>query len=344
MTVQLDLDLEHGSDLEHRINLEREIDLDVHLDLTDAEQQALRSDAQAAMSVGGRNLDGRGFVDAARAQWEHLPVRLRQRVREFRRDSGASGTLLLSGMPIDHMLPPTPTAAGSVRRTATVASAGLALIALGLGEPIAYAPEKSGALVQDVVPVASLAASQSNGGSVVLTFHTENAFHPNRPDYVLLLCLRPDPERTAALRVSSIRRALPLLDPHDVAALSSPWYLTGPPPSFGSTDGAARPHPVLNGSADDPDVTVDFNSTRAIGPRAATALARLGRAMDATAVDVRLRPGDLAVVDNRIAVHGRSGFQPAYSGQDRWLHRMFVQIDLRRSRAARPGDGYVLEQ
>jgi L-asparagine oxygenase len=327
-----------------QLDLEPAIDLDLRLELTDAERRAVRADAEAAISLGGRNLDGRRFVDAARAQWEHLPVRLRQRVRDYRRDSGESGTLLLSGLPIDHVLPPTPSAAGSVRRTATVASAGLALIALGLGEPIAFAPEKSGALVQDVVPVPTLAASQSNGGSVALTFHTENAFHPHRPDYVLLLCLRPDPERTAALRVSSIRRALPLLDADDVEALRSPWYLTGPPPSFGSADDGTHPHPVLHGSADDPDVTVDFNATRPLGPRAAAALDRLGQAMDATAIDVRLLPGDLAVVDNRVAVHGRSRFQPAYSGHDRWLHRMFVQIDLRRSRAARPADGHVLEQ
>jgi len=330
MTVQLDL--------------RPETDLDVRLDLTDAEQRAVRADAQAAMIAGGRGLDSRRFVDAARAQWEHLPIRLRQRVRAYRRDSGASGTLLLRGMPIDDMLPGTPTAAGSVRRTATVASTGLALIALGLGEPVAFAPEKSGALVQDVVPVPALAASQSNGGSVALTLHTENAFHPHRPDYVLLLCLRPDPERTAALRVSSIRSALPLLDPDDVEALRSPWYLTGPPPSFGSASGGTRPHPVIHGGDDDPDVTVDFNATRATRPQAAAALDRLGQAMDATAADLRLLAGDLAVVDNRIAVHGRSGFQPGYAGHDRWLHRMFAQIDLRRSRAARPGDGHVLER
>lgn len=342
MTVQLDLG--PGVDLAPAPGPASGIDADGRLELTDAERHAVRADAQAAMTAGGRTLDSRSFVDAVRARWEHVPVRLRQRVREYRRDSGASGMLLLRGMPIDHVLPQTPTAAGSVRRTATVASTGLALIALGLGEPVAFAAEKSGALVQDVVPVPSLAASQSNGGSVALTFHTENAFHPHRPDYVMLLCLRPDPERTAALRVSSIRRALPLLDPDDVQALRSPWYLTGPPPSFGPAASGTHPHPVIHGSADDPDVTVDFNATEALGPRAAAALDRLGRALDATAADLRLLPGDLAVVDNRIAVHGRSGFQPAYSGQDRWLHRMFVQIDLRRSRAARPGDGHVLER
>ena len=55
------------------------------------------------------------------------------------------------------------------------------LLAGALGTIVAFRDEKRGALVQNVVPVPALAASQSNGGSVPLEFHTENAFHPHRP-------------------------------------------------------------------------------------------------------------------------------------------------------------------
>jgi L-asparagine oxygenase len=56
----------------------------------------------------------------------------------------------------------------------------------------------------------------------------------------------------------------------------------------------------------------------------------------------QLVPGDLAVVDNRVTVHGRTAFTPRYDGRDRWLQRTFAALNLRRSRGHRPGDGHVL--
>jgi L-asparagine oxygenase len=35
-------------------------------------------------------------------------------------------------------------------------------------------------------------------------------------------------------------------------------------------------------------------------------------------------------------------FTPRYDGADRWLHRVFVHLDGRRSRPHRPGNGSVL--
>ena len=41
-----------------------------------------------------------------------------------------------------------------------------------------------------------------------------------------------------------------------------------------------------------------------------------------------LEAGDLLVVDNRRAVHGRSEFRARFDGTDRWLQRTFVVDDL----------------
>lgn len=309
--------------------------------LSPGETESLRG-SSAALVRENSALDSPEFLAEAREIWEYLPVRLRQGVRRFRREPGETGTLLIEGVPIQEPLPPTPRTPDAVQRVAASASASLALIALGLGEPIAFAPEKSGALVQDVVPVARLAGSQSNAGSVELKFHTENAFHPHRPDYVMLLCLRSDRDASAALRVASVRQALPLLAPADREALTRPWFVTEPPPSFGGVRTGTEPSPVLTGAPEDPDIRLDFHATRPLGARAEAALSRLAAALDEVCLDLRLRPGQLAVLDNRIAVHGRSGFRPGYDGGDRWLHRMFVHADLRRSRQDRPGDGHVL--
>jgi L-asparagine oxygenase len=83
-------------------------------------------------------------------------------------------------------------------------------------------------------------------------------------------------------------------------------------------------------------------ATTALTPRAEVALVEFGHACNAAARTVRLAPGDLAIVDNRVTVHGRTAFRPRYDGADRWLQRTFVLADLRRSRDHRPQDGYVL--
>ncbi|MFJ7209122.1 TauD/TfdA family dioxygenase [Streptomyces sp. NPDC098789] len=291
----------------------------------------------------GTLVDDPAWVDSARDHWEELPTRLRRALRDFRRAPGPGGALLVRGLPVaGSELGDTPLSDGSVQRTATVPASVLMLVACGLGDPAAFRPEKTGALVQDVVPVPGREEFQGNAGSVLLTFHNENAFHPHRPDFVMLLCLRADPEGLAGLRTSCVREVLPLLDAQTRSALHRPEFRTAPPPSFGVGVGPAAPHAVLTGAYEDPDLRVDMAATEPLTERAAAALAELQLLFERTARTARLEPGDLAVVDNRITVHGRTAFSPRFDGTDRWLQRTFVLADLRRSRAHRAGDGYVL--
>jgi L-asparagine oxygenase len=275
--------------------------------------------------------------------WDELPPALRRRVRTFRRHSGPSGSLVICGLPVgDATLPPTPAVADSVQRETSVSAPVLMMVACGLGDPAAYRAEKSGALVQDVVPVPGRESFSGNAGSALLTFHNENAFHQHEPDYVLLLCLRADHDRIAGLRTACLREVLPMLSEDSLEALFSPEFITAPPPSFGA-DGAPRsPQPVLFGAPEDPDMRMATIATRALTERAAAALADFGKACDAAARILVLAPGDMAILDNRVTAHGRSAFRPRYDGADRWVQRTFVIADLRRSRDHRPRDGYVL--
>lgn len=308
-----------------------------------ADAAAAEEVARALISLQQGKIDDPAWVAAARRGWDQLPVALRRTVREFRRHSGSHGALLLRGLPVDEpAIPTTPIVEGSVQRSATVASAMLVMIACGLGDPAAFRAEKSGALVQDVVPVPGKEGFQGNAGSVLLSFHNENAFHTHRPDYVMLLCLRPDHDRVAGLRTACIRQVLPLLDDVDREALFSEEFVTQAPPSFGASGGSTPAHGVLSGSQDDPDLRIDFSATKPLTARAAHAQAQLQELFGAAATSVPLLPGDLAIVDNHVTVHGRSAFQPRYDGADRWLQRTFALRDLRRSRDQRPEDGYVL--
>ncbi len=287
-------------------------------------------------------VDDGGWLAHARSASCYLPPRLMAAIRAFRHDPGADGTLTITNLPVEvDSLPATPNVPDSAQRAATAPATTAVLLGQQLGEVIAYRDEKNGALVQDIVPVPALATSQSNGGSVPLEMHTENAFHPHRPDYVGLLCLRPAHQEQVGTQVAAVRRAFPLISEESRMILREARFVTAAPPSFRSM-GQSPPRPVISGSPEDPDLCVDFYATSALDDRADLALARLRQALADVRTDLVQRPGDMVFLDNRLVVHGRVAFTPRYDGSDRWLHRVFVHLDGRRSRAYRPGNGSVL--
>lgn len=272
-----------------------------------------------------------------------LPLGLREALRLFRRRPGTDAVLLVRGLPVDETdLPPTPNVPGSVERHPTTPAAALALTSLQLGDVTAFRQEKGGALVQNVVPVPGQEDFQGNAGSAPLTMHVENAFHTHRPDYVALLCLRNDHDNVAGLRTASIRKALPLLSEKSREILREPRFVTHAPASFGAGLAPASPRPILEGDPDDPDIQVDFACTEPQGAEAEEAMAELSRALDEVSRTFVLEPGDLAVLDNRLTLHGRTSFRPRYDGGDRWLQRSFMYVDARRTRPVREADGNVL--
>lgn len=315
---------------------------DHRLRLSAAERSELGPLAERLVWGPPRRLDDPAWLEQARQLSCRLPERLLTAVRRYRHDSGRAGTLFVANLPIEEStLAATPAVLGSMEKFASVPAALAMLLGLQLGEVVAYREEKAGALVQNVVPVPGQEASQSNAGSQPLRFHVENAFHPHRPDYVGLMCLRNDHAKQAGTLVSSIRSALPLLSEEDRKVLFDRRFVTAPPPSFRSGP-ATLPHPVLEGSPDDPDIRVDFNATESLDEEAGGALDRLLGALQEVSSSLVLQTGEMTFLDNRIVLHGRSQFIPRYDGRDRWLQRVYVQLDNRRSRINRVDNGPVL--
>jgi L-asparagine oxygenase len=57
----------------------------------------------------------------------------------------------------------------------------------------------------------------------------------------------------------------------------------------------------------------------------------LVEALEAAAREIVVGPGTLLVVDNYLGIHGRPSFKPRYDGTDRWLKKLTVSRNLRRS-------------
>jgi alpha-ketoglutarate-dependent taurine dioxygenase len=57
--------------------------------------------------------------------------------------------------------------------------------------------------------------------------------------------------------------------------------------------------------------------------------------IDENLTGVALLPGECLFIDNYKAVHGRSSFKARFDGTDRWLKRINIARDLRKSRSFR---------
>ncbi|SCL15259.1 L-asparagine oxygenase [Micromonospora rhizosphaerae] len=307
---------------------------------------ALGVAARHASRPSGLHLDDSDLmVDCKLRMLRDGPESLVQALTEFRYRSNPDGALLLRNLPIDDALPPTPEQGnfdGDWQRLKVASMTQLAVMNI-LGDVISYADEKAGRIIQDVVPVAGAEKRQENTGSCFLELHTEDGFHPQRPRFISLLALRPDHERVALTLASGIRRSLACLDGGTREVLARPIYRIRLSSSFvgDREDVYAGPVPVLTGSLSDPDLCVDFHAMTSDDPEGRRAIDSLRRAILTNLVGHVLAAGDLLIVDNDKAVHGRTGFTARYDGQDRWLRRSFAVPDLRRSTADRMPRSHV---
>jgi L-asparagine oxygenase len=130
------------------------------------------------------------------------------------------------------------------------------------------------------------------------------------------------------------------LSTRDLDVLFEPRFLIRPDVEHlrgATTDVDVPARPVLFGSRQSPYLRVDPAYTDPLPDDVAAreAFNTLCRQLDAVTVDVALAPGDVLLVDNYRAVHGRRPFEARYDGNDRWLRKMTVVRDLRQSRHRR---------
>ncbi len=248
-----------------------------------------------------------------------------------------SGAVLVHGLPVGD-LPATPTVAmhalASSPKTDRISETVLLSVGAMLGEPVGYAQEHGGDIVQDLYPLAASVGRQlSTSSGVELAFHTETAFHPHKPRYLLLLCLKGDP--SAATTLCSIDAILEHLDPSVRVQLSDRRYVCGVDESFGAgTTWETEPMAILSQSG---EFTFDADLFRGTDPEADRVIAAVAAAIAAAQTSVTLETGDLLILDNHRCVHGRSPFTARFDGTDRWLQRTFVIGSLDASVAHRDG-------
>ncbi|MFP3987347.1 guanitoxin biosynthesis L-enduracididine beta-hydroxylase GntD [Streptomyces sp. E11-3] len=295
------------------------------------------------------------FYDQDHAAEELLPSGLRGFLLSYRRTERRAACLV-HGFPVDDtQLGPTP---GHWReaidsKAAREQELWLALCGMVLGDPFGWVTLQEGRIIQNILPVRGDEMRQSGYGSEsLLEFHTEDGFHPNRCDYLLLLGLRNrDRVPTIVASVRDIR-----LSDTDRAVLADDRFhivpdtehirqleaqAPGHPALEKLHEMADRPVPtaVLFGDRLNPYLRIDrpFMYVRPGDTEAEAALDRLMDELQRAQQDVVVGPGSLLIVDNYRAVHGRRPFTARYDGTDRWLKKLTVSRNLRRN-----ASGYAL--
>jgi Fe(II)/alpha-ketoglutarate-dependent arginine beta-hydroxylase len=278
-----------------------------------------------------------------------LPIRVRRFLNRFRRQE--LGSCIVAGHHVDgEAIGATPEHWSRPNESPAALAFELLLVLYGalLGDAFGWSTQQDGRLVHDVFPIKGHENEQLGTGSkTLITWHTEDAFHPYRPDYVILACIRnPNQAATTVGNIDDLQ-----LSAEETDALFEEQYIILPDHShlaenntlsdidFGRIAelNAEPPHiPVLFGSRDSPYIRSDpYFMDVSSDERARHALDRMIAEMDANMLDVVLRPGDFLFLDNYKVVHGRKPFEARYDGTDRWLKRACITRDLRKSRDAR---------
>lgn len=224
------------------------------------------------------------------------------------------------------VVPPTPLTPADAGEATPESHITLRTWGASYGFCLGYKQEQGGRLVQNILPNPKTETQQiSTSSKVRLAMHTETSFHPYRPSYVMLLCLRGDPNAiTTVAGWQDIMRRLSL---QTIRTLAEPRFVTTIDDSFRLNGEPDRDIPISviyelpNGAW---ALRYDELLTRGIDDGASLALAELTATCEQVSHDVVLRTGDLLILNNAVSVHGRKPFTPRYDGTDRWIQRMMV--------------------
>lgn len=330
--------------------------MNVNIRLDENENKSIRT-LLDDLSVRYKSAENPDFLTQATVLAHELPRRVRQTLNDFRLYEPNEGVCRIAGYAIDDAgIGPTPSHWKERQRHCNSVKEEILLVLLGslLGDVIAWSTQQDGAVVHDIAPIKSHEHEQLGSGSAEeLTWHTEDAFHPCRGDYLGMMCLRNRdrvPTTFAALDISE-------LGEETVELLFQPLYTIRPDEShlrknrvdpLGQSLEASQNRidemqekpekiAVLFGSPDAPYCRLDpYFMDPPEDPKAREALDRLIQLTDRRIEEMVLEAGELCFIDNFKAVHGRRPFKARYDGTDRWLKRVNITRDLRRSRSHRP--------
>ena len=217
-----------------------------------------------------------------------------------------------------------------------------ALISGLFGNIFGWQTQQNGRMMHDLMPLKKHENEQVGFSSKQeLSWHTEDAFHEYRADYLSLFCMR-NPERVPTTLCSS--HFLELSEPVR-RVLRQPHFAILPDnshkPEANSISGSKfnrihammenpSPTSILFGDNERPSIRIDpdYCVVLSKSPEVEESYAEIVDEINNKLFELPLSEGEICFIDNSQVVHGRRSFSARYDGLDRWLKRVNIRRNL----------------
>ena len=295
-----------------------------------------------------------------------LPERMVEFLNEFKYNPVDEGYCVLStGIVDSDKLCPTPAHWEYKENNDTCQDAvmTMSLCATILGDIYGWLTQQDGRVVHDILPIKKNEGDQLGSGSKEeLTWHTEDAFHELRGDYLMMMCLRnndsipttlskPDYSKLTDRQIDILFEKNFTIEPDNSHKPVNNSSERSDALQKGNLDvvktaydimleRSSKPEKiaVLFGNKKDPCLRLDpYFMQKPDCPEANEALQALIDLVTESLVEVALNPGEILIVDNYEVVHGRRPFVARYDGTDRWYKRINIIRDIRRCQSVLEG-------
>ncbi|MCL2466454.1 MAG: TauD/TfdA family dioxygenase [Micrococcales bacterium] len=199
-----------------------------------------------------------------------------------------------------------------------------------MGYPFTWSSIQNGYLQNDVIPVAGFESELSSRSSKIdFGLHTEDAFSSLAGEILALQCRYNDAQAATTLAAYDSR-----IVTSDFDRLFESEFQIMPNVSHHEYSSVER-QPLLYGLRDKPYFRINAAQPILAPDTAEGTVKEFIAMLEDNIVGVVLEPGDHLVVDNTRVAHGRSRFKYSADDHNRWLRRLYVASDLRRSRHRR---------
>lgn len=292
------------------------------------------------------------FLNKASLLAGDIPKRIREFLLEYKNDEMGEGLCLIKGFPIDdNKIGQTPSHWDYKGSDSPVLETDFLFVLYSsiLGEAFGWSTQQNGKLIHDVLPIKGHENEQLGSSSLeLLTWHIEDAFHEYRADYMGLYCLRNHdqvPTTYASIRDVDLNKI-------DKEILFQKRFKIKPDESHLSKNNKIKNLDfnyieslncndvhisILFGNPNYPYLRLDpyFMDELENDKKGQKALNQIVKVIDSQINDLILTQGDFCFIDNYRVVHGRKPFKASFNGKDRWLKRINITRDIRKSSNSR---------
>ncbi|CAM6095584.1 unnamed protein product [Calypogeia fissa] len=273
------------------------------------------------------------FVSSAHAlvrRW--LPQDLVCRLENYMYDPAESAVLVIRGLPIDKELPPTEPDLQIKKQGKHMSETWLVGIARIMGQvfiPDYLRRTGMGMLVRELYSTPDkVNYVGAEGSRELLDIHVDfgQVIPTKFAHIVLFFGIKGDPNKQGKTLLCDNRTLYRKLDPADIEVLRSE-KLTW------ETKMAQFSQYIIEGPESNPRFFIfeenltgvgGFDETVKASPQAKAAYKRVKKAAALLAEGVYLEGGDVILLNQKKACHGRSPYAPKFDGNDRWLQRIYV--------------------